>query len=358
MKKTALSLLLAASLNATAATITLTPAQQAALAIGVAPVVAADQAVSRPYPAQIRVPNDQLRVVAAPEAGVIEALLVAEGEPVKAGQPLARILSPGLLVLQRDYLEALTGRALAADAQSRDRKLLDEGIIAERRFLESRAAYQQQAAMVAQRRQALALAGMDEAGLKLLEKDRRMSGSLLVRAPLDGVVLEQLATAGQRVDSAAPLYQVGRLSPLWVEVHVPLEAAQRVNPGDPVQLVREGLSGKVITVGRMVHSADQGVLVRAELVDGNTGLRPGQFVEVRLAGGSDGALRVPAAALLRNAGKAYVFVKMADGFEPVEVEVLATEGDSALLRAELPAGAEVVVNGTAALKAAWLGGGE
>jgi hypothetical protein len=125
-----------------------------------------------------------------------------------------------------------------------------------------------------------------------------------------------------------------------------------------VQLLREGLSGRVITVGRMVHSADQGVLVRAELADGNTGLRPGQFVEVQLAGGSDGGLRVPAAALLRNAGKAYVFLKVADGFEPVAVEVLSSEGDAALLRGELPAGAEVVVSGTAAVKAAWLGGGE
>jgi len=356
MKKTALSLLLLASLNATAATIALTPAQQSALAVEVAPVASADQALSRPYPAQVRVPNDQLRVVASPESGVIEALLVAEGESVRQGQPLARILSPGLLALQRDYVEALTGRALAADALARDRKLLAEGIIAERRFLESRAAHQQQSALAAQRRQALLLAGMDPAGLAALEKQHRLSSSLVVRAPLDGVVLEQLATAGQRIDGAAPLYRVGRLQPLWVEVHVPLEAARTVSPGDSVQLVGEQLGGRVITVGHMVHSADQGVLVRAELSDGVSGLRPGQFVEVRLASGGSAALRVPGAALVRSGGQAYVFSKTTDGFEPVAVQVLASEGDSVLLRGPLAAGAEVVVRGTAAVKAAWQGG--
>jgi RND family efflux transporter MFP subunit len=358
MKKTILSVLLVACFNATAATIALTPAQQASLGISVVPVAPADQAVSRPYPAQIRVPNDQLRVIATPEAGVIEALLVAEGEPVTQGQPLARILSPGLLMLQRDYLEALSGRELAADALGRDRKLLDEGIIAERRYLESRAAHQQQSAAAAQRRQALVLAGMDETSLKQLEKQRQLGSSLVVRAPLDGVVLEQLATAGQRVDSAAPLYQVGNLTPLWVEVHVPLEAARTVSAGDPVQLVREGISGKVITVGRMVHGTDQGVLVRAELADGKADLRPGQFVEVRLSGAGGAALRAPAAALARNAGKAYVFVQVMDGFEPVEVQVLASEGEDALLSATLPDDARVVSHGTAAVKAAWLGGGE
>lgn len=358
MKKTLLSMMLAASLDATAAKVALTPPQQASLGIDVAPVAAAESALSRPYPAQVRVPNDQLRVVAAPETGVIEALLVAEGEPVTKGQPLARILSPGLLALQRDYLEALSGRALAADAQARDRKLLDEGIIAERRYLESRAAFQQQSAVAAQRRQALVLAGMDETALQALEKSRQLGSSLVVRAPLDGVVLEQLATAGQRVDGATPLYRVGRLAPLWVEVHVPLEAAHAIKVGDTVGLVREGVNGTVITVGRMVHSADQGVLVRAELANGTAALRPGQFVEVRLAAAGADALRVPATALVRNAGKVYVFVQSGEGFDPLEVEVLATEGDDALLRAALPADARVVVKGTAAVKAAWLGGGE
>lgn len=358
MRTVLLTLLFGVSLNATAATIALTAAQQTALGIGVAPVSRADSALSQPYPAQVRVPNDQLRVVAVPEAGVIEALLVAEGEPVTQGQPLARILSPGLLALQRDYLEALTARGLAADALARDRKLLAEGIIAERRYLESQAAFQQQSAAATQRRQALVLAGMDEAGLQRLERERQLGSSLVVRAPLDGVVLEQLATAGQRVDSAAPLYRVGRLSPLWVEVHVPLEAAQAVEPGDAVQLSREGLHGAVITVGRMVHSADQGVLVRAELDNGTAGLRPGQFVEVRLTGGNADALRVPAAALVRNEGRSYVFARTGDGYEPIPVTVLVAEGDTVLVRGELAADAEVVVSGTVAVKAAWLGGSE
>lgn len=359
MRRLMLTVLLLTNSNPLLAqNIALTPAQQAAVGIELAPLDRAGHALSRPYPAQVRVPNEQLRVVATPQDGVIEALLVAEGEVVTAGQPLARLLSPGLLDLQRDYLDALTRKRLAADAMNRDRTLFKEGIVAQRRALESAAAYQEQAAAVDRSRQALELAGMAEADLQRLEQERKLHSDLTVRAPLAGVVLEQLATAGQRVERAGPLYRVARLNPLWIEAHVPLEAAQEVHPGDAVLLSREGLTGTVVAVGRMVHEADQGVLVRAEVSEGTDALRPGQFVEVQFSDDPAGALRVPSSAVVRHQGRTYLFIGSADGLTAVPVEEMQAEGDTVLVRGELPAAARIVIQGTAAAKAAWLGSTE
>ncbi len=318
-----------------------------------------DAAVSKSFPAKVAVPNAQLQVVGSPLEGVVESLLVAEGEAVTQGQTLARVRSAQLLELQAAFLEARTRRQLSAETLQRDRKLRAEGIIAERRLLESESSHRELLNAEARDRQTLRLAGMSEEAVAALARDQQLSAVFEIRAPLSGVVLEQLATAGQRLAAADPLYRIGDLSTLWVEVHVPLESLGNLSPGALVDLPGQGISAEVITVGRMVHGTDQGVLVRAAVSQGAERLRPGQFVEARLHQGTgSGALRVPAAAVVHSSDRDYVFVPQADGFSVVTVRVLAREGDRAVIQADLPANTAVVVRGTAALKAAWTGGAE
>lgn len=314
---------------------------------------------SKPYPSEVKVPNAQLRVVSAPLDGVVEALLVAEGASVKEGQVLARIRSPRLLELQAAYLEMLTRRQLSEDALARDTQLHREGIVAKRRLLETRAAQRELVTAEERAGQTLMLAGMSATAVAELAKEQKLSAALEISSPLSGVVLEQAATAGQRLEVSDPLYSIGHLSPLWVEVHVPLDALGSTAPGSEVRITEGNLVAKVITVGRMVHGADQGVLVRAEIREGVERLRPGQFVETRLnlAAESD-ALRLPTRALVRVEGADCVFVERAAGFELVPVELLSRESEEVMVFGALQAGEAVVVSGTAALKAAVAAGAE
>lgn len=332
--------------------------QRAAFGIESVPAAAVESVLSKPYPARVIVPNASLQVISAPLDGVIEALLVAEGEPVRKGQPLLRLRSQQLLALQAGYLESHTRRQLAAESLERDRKLFDEGIIAERRLLSSRAEHRERVTAEARDRQALLLAGMPEDALNALQRNTRLTPLLEVPAPIDGVVLAQLATVGQRVAGAEPLYRVGDLSTLWVEVHVPLEQLGDLQPGDRVQL-SQGLEAELITVGRMVHGTDQGVLLRAEVREGTEVLRPGQFVEVRLSKATDvPGVRVPLRALTRVDTADVVFVERGTGFDSVPVRVLAREGEHAVVSGALQPGEAVVINGTVALKAALSAGAE
>jgi hypothetical protein len=65
----ALPLLLAGGLLAAADLVPLSPEQQRAFGIEVAPPASAEATLTRRYPGQVTVPNAQLRVVAAPRAG-------------------------------------------------------------------------------------------------------------------------------------------------------------------------------------------------------------------------------------------------------------------------------------------------
>jgi RND family efflux transporter MFP subunit len=358
MKSLVLSLILfLTGVTQAARLIEITPDQRDALGIRTIAVEPVQKAWGAAYPAEVRVPNSQLMVVTAPQEGLITRLEVAEGEAVKKGQLLAVIQSPRLVEEQRLYLEALSRLGLARAALGRDKQLKAEGIIAERRFLETRAQYTQAKTEVDQRRQALHLAGMDEEAIHALERRHELSATLKVRSPMDGVILEQLATPGQRVEIASPIYRIGQLDPLWLEIRVPLEKLSGIVPGTAIRVEKNDLEGRVITIGSMIHGKSQSVLVRAEIPNPGGKLRPGQFVEARLARPSDRqAWRVPRQGLLRVNDKTWVLVARPGGFEPVEVRIVAEEPDALVIEGNLKAGDQVAVSGTAALKAAWLEG--
>ena len=238
-----LALAAAGSYAAPGDTVSLSTEQQAALGIELATPEATDRVMSRRYPAQVAVPVRQAHVVSAPQDGTLSVLLVALGESVTAGQPLARMQSPGLLEAQAALLEAQTRLTLAESELSRDQALFKEGLVPKRRLQATQAEHDAAATTLDQWGQRLTLAGVPPEAIAALKRERKLSGTLEIRAPIAGVVLEQMVDTGQAVAAAAPLFRVASLSPLWLEVHVPVDRLGGLQPGDPVLVPREGIRG-------------------------------------------------------------------------------------------------------------------
>ncbi|MGZ8257815.1 MAG: efflux RND transporter periplasmic adaptor subunit [Methylotenera sp.] len=346
--------------NAQAADVLMTVTQQQSLGVTVTPVGKNTVLSSRRFPAEIVVPIGQERVVSAPQSGLLDQLYVAAGQEVKKGQSIAHLTSSDLLSLQRDYLQALTQKRLAAKSLSRDAELFKDGIIPQRRYLETESAHEEISASLAQRKQALRLAGMSDGAINSLNPASGMSSGITLTAPMDGQVLEQMVTTGQRVDMAMPLYRIGRLNPLWLEIHAPLEGLPFVKVGMPVQVPKLQASGKLIAVIRSVNKSDQTLHLRAEITQGAEKLSPGQFVEAEISlGGQSQHFSVPKSALARQGTEALVFVQTKSGFHPVKVNVISEQGDEAVVDASFKGNEKVAVSGISAIKGAWLGlGGE
>lgn len=346
--------------NAQAADVTMTLAQQKSLGVVVAPVGKNTLISSRRFPAEIVIPVGQERIVSAPQSGLLDQMHVAAGQTVKKGQVLAHLISPDILGLQRDYLQALTQKKLAAKALVRDTELLKDGIIAQRRYLETESAHDEASANLAQRKQALKLAGVSDNAIASLSPSTGMTSGLNLIAPISGQVLEQMVTTGQRVDMAMPLYRIAKLSPLWLEIHAPLEGLPFVKEGMQVQVPKLNASGHLIAVIRSVNKADQTLHLRAEITKGAEKLSPGQFVEAEINLGDQlKHYSVPKSALARQGSKALVFVQTTAGFKPINVTIISEQGDEAVVDAAFSGAEKIAVTGIAAIKGAWLGlGGE
>lgn len=342
--------------NVHAADVVMTPVQQQNLGISIAPVSKNSFVSSRNFPAEIVVPVGQERVVSAPQSGLIDQLYVAAGQSVKKGQPLAHVNSPELLILQRDYLQALTQHRLAAKSLARDAELFKDGIIPQRRYLETESQHEETDALLSQRKQALRLAGMADIAIGKLRPETGMSSGITLTSPIDGQVLEQMVTIGQRVDMATPLYRVGNLSRLWLEIHAPLEGLPFVKTGLPVSVPKLQASGKLIAVIRNVNKADQTLHLRAEITSGTEKLSPGQFVEAVIGlGGEKQYFSVPKSALSRQGAETMIFIQTSAGFSPLKVKVISEQGTDAVIDASLKGHENIAVTGIAAIKGAWLG---
>ncbi len=343
-----------------AAEVVMSQAQQHSLGVMVAPIGKNTVFNSRRFPAEIVVPVGQERVVSAPQSGLLDQLHIAAGQNVKKGQAIAHLTSPDLLGLQRDYLQALTQKRLVAKSLARDEELLKDGIIPQRRYLETESAHEEASAVLAQRKQALQLAGIGDAAINQLSPSKGMQSGITLTAPMDGQVLEQMVTAGQRVDMAMPLYRIAKLNPLWLEIHAPLEGLPFVKEGMPVSVPKLQASGKLIAVIRSVNKADQTLHLRAEITKGAEKLSPGQFVEAEISlGGQTQHFSVPKSALARQGAEAIVFVQTKAGFSPIKVKVISEQGDEAIVDAAFNGSEKVAVTGITAIKGALLGlGGE
>jgi RND family efflux transporter MFP subunit len=311
------------------------------------------------YPAEVVVPNSQLQVISALQGGLVEALMVAEGDHVSKDQPLARLQSPGLLELQRDLLQTLIQLNLAQSTLNRNKQLLDEGIIPKRRYLESRSVWQALVTQKEQHEAMLLFSGMSSPAITELEKNRKLNSALTVTAPFDGVLLEQMAIPGQKLEAADPLFKIGRLSPLWLEIHMPVDVVSGIVIGDTVSVPEMNIEGEVITIGRMVHAADQGTLVRAIIRDNIEQLRPGQVVQARVAQKYDEQKRylVPRRAIIRLDQKTIIFIEVKQGFEAIHVDVVGSREGQQIITSNQPITVPVVTSGTVTLKAILTGAG-
>lgn len=333
--------------------------QRAALGVVTAPLSADAGTAAAGLPATVTVPPDRERVVAAPVAGMISRVMVALGDSVKAGQPVATLSGEALATAQRDTAEAAVQARLAGESAKRDEALFQEGIVAESRVQATRAALTQARAHLAERRASLKLMGFSAAEIAAAEQGEKLSDSVNLVAPIAGTVLEVQATTGGRVEAATPLLRIASLGTLWLEIHAPVDIASLVAPGQKVVVPGTRAEGSVLVVGSSV-SAAQAVLIRAQVTNPGGELRLNQQVTVRIEGKAGAQKwRVPGRAIVRQDAKDWVFVEAAGGFVPMAVQVLSRSGQSAAVEAPFTGKERVVVEGVAAVKAAWQGmGGE
>ncbi|RKH52871.1 efflux RND transporter periplasmic adaptor subunit [Corallococcus sp. AB050B] len=297
--------------------------------------------------------EDAYAEVTSPVSARVASVAVTTGQAVKQGQRLAELQSPEL-GRARAELQASQARATAArQAADRKRSLADERIVARKDAQAAEADAAAAEADVAAAKAALTSLGAGGAG------GDGTSGFVL-KAPIDGTVVERTARLGQMADPSQALFRIGDLSSLWLIVHAFERDAVRLQPGAEARVTFAAFPGqefaaKVGHVGQGVDPRSRTIPVRLELDNGKGLLRPGMSASASIPLGDPGATltAVPAAALQRLENGWVVFLPTPEAgvFEQREVGRGRSLGTQVEVLKGLAVGDEVVVEGAFLLKA-------
>ena len=183
--------------------------------------------------------------------------------------------------------------------------------------------------------------------------------SLVLRTPFDGLVEDIFVARGERVRAGDRLFVVADTSTLWVraQIHERQWTMVEVSEGQEVRVNVPGAgehhtTARINHVGATVEAESRSVPLVAELKNDDAHYKPGMFVWVDLPQGElREALAVPAAAIVRHEGKAFVFVSETAGrFRRVNIETGITSDDLVEVKKGLQAGQQVVSRGAFLLK--------
>lgn len=217
----------------------------------------------------------ELKQVAARAKGRLDKLFVNQtGEMVHAGDDLAALYSPDLLVTLQSLLDARRSGNADLVRTSRDR---------------------------------LNLLGVSNDQIDEVLKSGKTTTHLKIRSPIDGHVIRKYVKEGQYVDEGTPLYDVANLATVWLQAQIyeddiaflrdehaasryaprkaglPVSATTRAYPSEPFH-------GTLSFVHPHVDQESRTLTVRFELDNPEHKLRPGMSASVNL--------KVPPAQLL------------------------------------------------------------
>lgn len=177
-----------------------------------------------------------------------------------------------------------------------------------------------------------------------------------VGAPIAGVVLSRRPQVGGIASEALPLFEIGDLSQLWVDLHIFGNDTQHITAGVPVTVTRmtDGVS-QATTLERVLPgtaTASQSTVARATLRNDDGLWRPGAAVKARIVVASTPAERVvPLTALQTMEGRDVVFVRDGQTYAARPVELGARDAVRVAVLSGVAAGEEVVVEQSYVVKA-------
>lgn len=266
--------------------------EEAAIPVETAKVVAGP--IDAAYRGTATLEAEDEATVNAKTGGVIEQILVEEGDRVRAGQVLAR--------METDKLKLEVARARATRENLEEAFKRNESVY--QRNLVSREAYEKTKSELD-----VARAAYDIASLALRESE--------IKAPFDGVVSLRHIKVGNQIQPGSPAFRVTRMDRLQAQIFVPERDIHKLARGQSATLSVDAWPGKpfageILRVNPVVD-AQTGTVKVTVAMKPEPQLKPGMFgrIEIRYDR-KDNAVLVAKDAIITEDAATSVFV-VADG---------------------------------------------
>jgi RND family efflux transporter MFP subunit len=261
--------------------------------------------------------SQETAAVSAQVMGRIQAVLVHEGDNVRAGQTLV-VLDDGALRSQVEQAQAGVKAAQNAQAAAQTNAALAASTLERYKQLESQKSVSPQEMDEVSRRAEAAASGVEalraqtEAARAQENGARTMLGYSHLVAPFAGVVTARMADPGTMAAPGVPLLQVDKAAALQLQATVDESAIGAIHKGMKVQVgIGGGSSANILgTVAEIVPAADpssHSFLVKIDLPSSSQ-TRAGMYGTAEFANGARQAILISRSAVVPRGSLNCVYV--------------------------------------------------
>lgn len=302
-------------------------------------------------PGRIEVDETRMARIGSPVAGRLTDVEAVVGREVRRGQVLATLNSTELSSAQLGFLKAQSIRLQAQRATERAQRLLAADVIGTAEVQRRQSELTQAEAELNAASDQLKVLGMSEAAVRRLADTGTITSRTQIVASLSGTVIERKVTEGQMVQPADSMFVIADLSSVWVVADIPEQGAGLVRVGEPAAaevaaLPGSRLHGRLTFVSPTVNPETRTVRARMDLSNSERVFKPAMLANVLIEGRPQKRLVIPAAAVVREDNRDYVFVESGREAWRLRPVTLGTEHEGRRVLLEgLREGEKIVVEG-------------
>jgi multidrug efflux pump subunit AcrA (membrane-fusion protein) len=332
-----------------AQTIELSQKQEQDLGIKLQKTTKIDHVPIGPYNAKVVLDQRDLIYVGSSIDAVVKDIYVRTLEHVKKGQKLISISSNELLSLQEEYIKSLIENNNINKNYERAEKLLQKGLVSNKSFLDAQKKKQSSDLKLKLSKSKLLSSGFNEELLKRLADTHQSIMQINLLSPRDGTLQSIDVNIGQKVESNQNMMKIFADAPRCLEISVPIKDIKNISLGDVCEF--DSYKAKVVAIGSVVNTESQSVVVRAKIEDSKD-IMINRIYSTSIKKNVKGALKIKKSALVFDGKKSYVFKKVKEGFEVVEVELINEGPVCYVISSTLSEGDMVAATSTSALLSA------
>jgi cobalt-zinc-cadmium efflux system membrane fusion protein len=296
--------------------------------------------------------GDRSTQVLSPVSGPATRVIGAPGMVVHRGDPLAYVSSPDFASAVADYRKAQSAYRNAKRIATRDSALFANDALARAELEQAQTDLAAAEADVDAAVESMRALGVDEAQIQAVKEGKSASISAIVRAPIDGTIVEKLIAQGQLLQAGSTAcFTIADLSTMWVLANVYANDLPEVSVGQPADIVtdvsRAAIPGRVDYIASLADPGTKAVQVRILAPNNNHVLRRDMFVTVQIKSSTEHrGMLVPVSAVLRDEQNLpFVFVAAGNAFGRRRITLGTRVGDQYEASAGLAPGDQVVAEG-------------
>lgn len=301
------------------------------------------EAVKSEVPVELTMPGrltfnaEKSKVISARAAGRVERIVAFDGAQVQMGSPVLEMYSPDFISAQQEYL-----------LSSKTTKILENNkalgdLLSDSRITQDAAANR------------IRNLGAGDSDIRNLERTGKTQTNLVVRSPIDGVVVKRAVEPGAFANIGDVLTTLADPKALWFLGNIYEQDIAKIQKGQTITLRTEAYPGKVFTaktnfIAPTIDPDTRALVIRCDVDNPDGLLRPDMFASGKLQVGSTQAVVLPQTAIVRVREMRYVIIKTAaDTFRRFAVKGYDLDGKQFAVIDGVDPGMQVLIDGAVLL---------